>query len=46
MVAFASAGRPLRKPGPDVVRHTPGRAVRNPAAAAALPADASWRKPI
>jgi hypothetical protein len=38
VVAFASATSPLRKPGADTVRHTPGFFVRNPAAAAACPA--------
>jgi hypothetical protein len=46
VVAFASATSPLRKPGPDTVRHTPGLLVRNPAAAAACPASLSWRKPM
>jgi hypothetical protein len=35
VVAFASATSPLRNPGADTVRHTPGVLVKNPAAAAA-----------
>src|SRR4051812_12267145 len=45
VVALASETSPLRKPGADTVRHTPGVWVRKPAAAAAFPALASWRKP-
>ena len=45
-VAFATAVRPLRKPGPDTVSKIPGFLVRNPAAAAALPALYSCRKPM
>ena len=43
MVAFASAVSPLRKPGAETVRQTPGFWVRKPAIAAALPAFCSWR---
>ncbi len=35
VVAFASATRPLRNPGPETVKQTPGFFVRKPAAAAA-----------
>ncbi len=43
VVAFASAVRPLRKPGADTVRQMPGFRVMKPAMAAALPAFCSWR---
>src|SRR5687768_4737460 len=38
VVALASAVSPLRKPGADTVRQTPGFFVRKPAIAAAWPA--------
>src|SRR4029079_4831248 len=43
VVALARAVRPLRKPGADTVRQTPGFFVRKPAMAAALPACCSCR---
>ena len=43
VVALASAVRPLRKPGADTVRQTPGFLVRKPAIEAALPAFCSCR---
>ncbi len=46
VVASARATRPFRKPGADTVSDTPGRPVRNPAAAAARPALLSCRKPM
>ncbi len=45
-VAAASETKPLRNPGADTVRQMPGRRVRKPAMAAALPAEASWRNPM
>jgi hypothetical protein len=45
VVALASATIPFRKPGADTVMQIPGFCVRNPAIAAAFPADCSWRKP-
>lgn len=45
-VASFSGGRPFRKPGAETVMNTPGLPVMKPAAAAALPASASWRMPM
>src|SRR6188768_1084388 len=46
VVAWASAVRPLRKPGADTVRQMPGFCVMNPAMEAAYPAFCSWRNEI
>jgi hypothetical protein len=45
VVALANATIPFRKPGAETVMQMPGLCVRNPAIAAAFPADCSCRKP-